>query len=186
MFNKLFLILTAMCFTASLYANSEHSSVPSGATQLSDQLIRVEGAAIRVCAFSDKSPASSNTAGYVTIKNDSDNTIEFVGVQFAPTVESFSKAIELHTHVIDGHNAKMNLVKSLSVPAKGELKLQPGKDHIMFMNITKPVKVGDTFLLTLIFKQGNQTFTKDAYFAVKSNEDLAKKKCGCCKKKKAA
>ena len=148
--------------------------------------MRIEGAAIRVCAFSEKSPASSNTAGYLTIKNDSDNSIELVGVRFAPRVESFSKTIELHTHVMEGHNAKMIPVKSFVIPAKGELKLQPGKDHIMFMNMTKPVKIGDSCLLTLTFKQGNQTFTKDAYFTVKSNEDLAKKKCGCCKNKKAA
>lgn len=175
-----------MCFTASLYASSERPSVPSGTTQLSDQLMRIEGAAIRVCAFSEKSPASSNTAGYLTIKNDSDKPIELVGVQFAQRVESFSKTIELHTHVMEGHNAKMMPVKSFVIPAKGELKLQPGKDHIMFINVTKPLKIGDTFLLTLTFKKGDQTFTKDAYFAIKSNEDLAKKQCGCCKKKKAA
>ena len=48
----------------------------------------------------------------------------------------------------------------IAVAAGETVKLQPGGLHVMLMGLKKPLKVGDTFALTLKFKQAKpQTVT---------------------------
>lgn len=52
----------------------------------------------------------------------------------------------------------MITVKSLTVPARGELVLKPGGDHLMLMGLKRPLKVGERLTLTLVTADG-QTIT---------------------------
>ncbi|MDP6963945.1 MAG: copper chaperone PCu(A)C, partial [Planctomycetota bacterium] len=62
-----------------------------------------------------------------------------------------AKISELHTMVNDGDVMKMRRVDNLVIPANGELILQPGADHIMFFELDKGWRLGDTIELELLF-----------------------------------
>ena len=45
----------------------------------------------------------------------------------------------------------VRLLPSLSLPPRSKVHLRPGHDHIMLVGLTRPLKRGDTFPLTLRF-----------------------------------
>jgi periplasmic copper chaperone A len=46
------------------------------------------------------------------------------------------------------------------IPAGGMLTLKPGGSHVMFMDLTKPIKAGDMVPVTLITSDGGLFKTK--------------------------
>lgn len=58
---------------------------------------------------------------------------------------------ELHGTKEEDGVMKMFKQDSLTVPAGGDLKLQRGGDHVMFMGLNAPLKAGEKFALTLDF-----------------------------------
>lgn len=71
-----------------------------------------------------------------------------------------SKNVELHTHIKDGDIMKMRKVEGgIAVPAKGMAVLKPGGDHVMFMGLTKQLKEGEMFPLTLVFENAGEVTT---------------------------
>ena len=69
--------------------------------------------------------------------------------------------IELHTHIMEkapdgGTIMKMRQVPFMQVPAGGRTELKPGGLHIMLIGVTKPIKPGDAFDLTLVFEKAGK------------------------------
>lgn len=63
--------------------------------------------------------------------------------------------IELHETVTTGANATMREKEGgFVIPAGGTFELVPGGDHIMFMDLPKPLLAGDEVELTLTFSDG--------------------------------
>jgi copper(I)-binding protein len=60
-------------------------------------------------------------------------------------------ALELHVTEVRGGVAMMRPVLSIAVPARGEVELQPGADHLMLLNVRRELRPGDTFQLVLTF-----------------------------------
>ena len=46
---------------------------------------------------------------------------------------------------------KMVPVGPIEVPAGGSVRMQPGRLHVMLMDLERPIEVGQTFTLTLHF-----------------------------------
>lgn len=69
--------------------------------------------------------------------------------------------VELHTHVNDNGVMRMREVEGGIALAKGKTaSLQPGGLHVMLIGLKQPLKIGDSFPLTLKFKQAKpQTIT---------------------------
>lgn len=65
-----------------------------------------------------------------------------------------ARMVELHTHMMDANGmAQMSAApEGWDIPADGELILQRGAEHVMFMGITQPFEDGTTFPLTLHFE----------------------------------
>jgi len=58
------------------------------------------------------------------------------------------------------------------IPAEGELKLEPGANHIMLMDLTKPVQAGDQVTFDLKTSDGGSvTFTAQAKDFTGANEN---------------
>ncbi|AWB32482.1 copper chaperone PCu(A)C [Orrella marina] len=91
-------------------------------------------------------PGQKNGAGYLTITNQSDQPLELVSID-----SDRADRIELHTIVREGGVAKMREVQGIPVPAKGEVKLEPGGYHIMFIGLKEPFKPDDHIPLVLNF-----------------------------------
>ncbi len=61
--------------------------------------------------------------------------------------------VELHTTVIENDVMSMRPVESFPLPPTGEFRLKPQGVHIMLMDLTGPLKVGESFPLTLVFEK---------------------------------
>lgn len=94
---------------------------------------------------------SAGTAGagaaYMTIRNS--GTADRL-LSVSTTVASRA---ELNDHIREGDVIKMREIDSIPVPAQGAAELKPGGLHVMLMGLAQPLKVGDTFALTLTFEK---------------------------------
>ena len=66
-----------------------------------------------------------------------------------------AQKVELHTHKqsADGVMQMVAVPEGFPVPAEGEHALARGGDHVMLMGLTRDLKDGDTFTLTLTFER---------------------------------
>jgi len=96
---------------------------------------------------------SKNGVVYVTLHNHGGSNDELVGAS-----SSVAKIVQLHTHKYENGIMRMRHIKSITIPAKGSATLKPGGDHIMLMGLTKKLKKGNSFPLTLNFKKAGKIF----------------------------
>ena len=69
-----------------------------------------------------------------------------------------SERVELHTHLED-QNGVMRMVEvedGFELPADGEILMERGGHHVMFLGLNEPMEQGDTFPLTLVFQQAGE------------------------------
>ncbi len=64
---------------------------------------------------------------------------------------SISKKAEIHQHIKENGQNKMVPMKKLKIPAKSQYALEKGKDHIMLIDLMKPVKSSETVKLIFTF-----------------------------------
>ena len=53
-------------------------------------------------------------------------------------------AAELHTMAMDGNVMRMRALRTIDVPAGGQVALQPGGLHVMLLDLKQPLAVGET------------------------------------------
>lgn len=101
-------------------------------------------------AFTRATPPSAPVAGgFFTVANDGAGADRLVGGSVA-----FAARVEVHEMKMDGDVMKMReLEDGLPIPAGGEVVLKPGGYHIMFIELSEPLKEGDTHVVTLMFEQ---------------------------------
>ena len=91
---------------------------------------------------------ASNSAIYFTINN-------YTGVadELLSASSDIADAVELHKSMM-GDNGTMMMVRQDSVPLEpdSEVMFAPGGLHIMLISLRQDLKVGDTFDVTLHFK----------------------------------
>ena len=93
-------------------------------------------------AYVPQPPTPDMAAGYVTVTNKGGADDELTSV-------TTPLAAEVTMHTTTG--TRMKQVRSLKVPADGELRLATGGDHLMLTNLTRKPKVGDKVSFTLHF-----------------------------------
>lgn len=98
--------------------------------------------------------ASSQKNGVVlfTIQNNAQTDLRLI---HAYVKSDIADRAELHTHIMDGDKMMMRQVDGYDIPAGEDLTLAPMGDHIMLMELIKPLNVGDTLKLTLNFEDGS-------------------------------
>ena len=89
-----------------------------------------------------------NSSAYLSIHNHSPNNDYLIDAK-----TNVAAITSIHNHINDKGIMKMRAVKQIAIPANGSIKLQPGGFHIMLMGLKKPLREGDKFDLTLIFKK---------------------------------
>jgi len=87
-----------------------------------------------------------NLAGYFTIKNNSktDDRLLKVTCDFAETM--------LHETKLEGDVASMSEIYYVDVPVGSTIEFNTGGKHVMFTNVKKELKIGDTVNLYLQFE----------------------------------
>jgi len=90
-----------------------------------------------------------NTAGYAHIYNKGTEPCHLKAAS-----SSIAKRIELHTIEHKGNMMKMVQVDQFTIPAKGELTLKNGDNHLMFLDLEpKKLTPGETVKVELVFDQ---------------------------------
>ncbi len=118
----------------------------SSSNLLLADVINIEDAYVR-----EVPPGLPTSASFLVLKNDSDADIALIKV-----TGDIAKNIELHEHVHNDGMMEMRQVEKISIPAKGETKLQPSGYHIMLIGLNKKIKAGDSVELTLEFDNGTK------------------------------
>jgi len=95
---------------------------------------------------------SANGVVYFSVSSHSEKDDVLIAVK----AEVSSKA-ELHTHMREGDIMRMRRLEDGAVlPAGGTLKFAPGGHHVMLFGLNRPLKVGDTFSLILVFQEAGE------------------------------
>ncbi|WP_445155690.1 copper chaperone PCu(A)C [Arthrobacter sp. Hor0625] len=102
-----------------------------------------------------KAAASGMTGAFGVIRNTTGADITVTGAS-TPA----ARMAELHETVAGASGGMQMRAKEggFVIPAGGELKLEPGANHVMLMGLTGPVKAGDEITFTLELAGGG-TFT---------------------------
>jgi copper(I)-binding protein len=88
-------------------------------------------------------------AGYLTIKNDAETPDRLVSVS-----TEIAGSAEIHRMEMAHGIMKMRpLPEGVEVPAHGSVALAPGSYHVMFFDLKRPLKEGDSFPATLTFEK---------------------------------
>lgn len=94
-------------------------------------------------------PGAKVAAGYLVIHNKSSEPDRLVEA----TAEIAGRA-EIHTmEMKDGVMTMRPVEGGVEIPAGGEVKLEPGSYHMMFMGLARPLKEGDHFAGSLTFEK---------------------------------
>jgi len=101
-------------------------------------------------AWARAKPAGGTSAAYLTVTNGTSADDMLVGVA-APSVTS---SASLHETTTDASGMTgMKHTDGVPIPAGKTVTLEPGGYHIMLMDLTRELKVGDTVDLVLTFQQ---------------------------------
>lgn len=118
-----------------------------------------------------KAAESGMSAVFGTIRNTTDTDVTIVSAS-TPA----SPMVELHETVM-GANGTMQMQPKKGgfvVPAKGELKLEPGANHFMLVGLSQPVKAGDEITFDLkLFDGSTVAFTAQGKDFTGANENYS-------------
>ncbi|WP_327414953.1 copper chaperone PCu(A)C [Streptomyces sp. NBC_01233] len=90
-------------------------------------------------------PVNDKMAGaFMVIKNSTETADKLTGA-----TSPLSDDLQVH----ETKDQKMQQVQSMDVPANGELRLERGGSHIMFMGLKSTPKVGDKVTVELHFEK---------------------------------
>lgn len=114
---------------------------------------RTEGAGITISnAWARPGFEGGNSAVYFVIENSGDQSDSLLSA--TATVAAF---VELHESKMDSNGMmKMQKQDRVNAPGKDQIAFQPGGLHVMLINLTQDLNVGDRFNLTLTFEGAGQ------------------------------
>ncbi|MFJ3922379.1 copper chaperone PCu(A)C [Streptomyces sp. NPDC090022] len=134
------LSLTAALAISGCSADSEDSQDSAGSKDAAPTAMTVTG------AFMPEPVNDKMAGGFMVIKNASAAGDKLTGV-----TSPLSDDVEIH----ETKNQKMQQVTSMDVPANGELQLERGGNHIMFMGLKSQPKVGEKITVELRFEKAD-------------------------------
>lgn len=99
----------------------------------------------------EPNPARPIAAGYLTLKNNSDDPNALVAVDCPDAGK-----VEMHRMTTENGMMRMKKIESIELPADQEVRLEPGGYHLMFLKLKKTLRAGDEVKLTLWFRDGTK------------------------------
>ncbi|WP_308315501.1 copper chaperone PCu(A)C [Streptomyces sp. ISL-100] len=95
-------------------------------------------------AFMPEPVMDDMAAGFLTVRNGSDTADKLTAV-----TSDIAGQVQIH----ETKNQKMQEVTSFDIPANGELDLERGGNHMMFLNLKKKPKQGEKVSVELHFEK---------------------------------
>lgn len=150
------LALTAACATDD--TDTTTAATPAAAA---DTAHTADSGASTTVTFDDgwaKATGTEMTGVFGTITNPGDADLHLTGVE-----SDLGGSAELHETVPGGSGMMMQEREDgFVIPAGGELVLAPGGNHIMLMELGRPITTGQQITLTLEFDGAEQDVTVSA------------------------
>jgi copper(I)-binding protein len=87
-------------------------------------------------------------AAYMTITNGGSQADRLVRAS-----SPLAGKVEIHETTTEGGMTGMQPVEAIEIPAGGTVRLEPGGFHLMIMELSQPLAVGDTLELELVFER---------------------------------
>lgn len=128
------LLITLACFATLGYAGN-------------DKPVTVEDAWVRATA-----PGQKVGAAYMTLTYDENITLIAADTDLAGSVE-------IHSMEMKNNVMKMRMLEALPIAAGKPTKLAPSGNHLMLLDLKKPLKAGEKAELTLCFKDKHGEIT---------------------------
>ena len=96
-------------------------------------------------------PAAQGTtgAGFMILANPGPKPDALVSV-----ASPLAREVQVHQSMVHDGVAMMMAAPQVPIPAGGSITFAPGGYHLMFLNLTKAVNVGDSLPATLTFASG--------------------------------
>ena len=102
-------------------------------------------------AWSRPATAGSTGVGFVVLSNSGSTSDALVSVS-----SPVARKVEMHRSSVVGGLAMMEPAPRVSLPAGGVVRFAPGGHHLMFLGLTRTLKLGDSVPATLTFASGAQ------------------------------
>ncbi|RUO36223.1 hypothetical protein CWE13_10175 [Aliidiomarina shirensis] len=96
-------------------------------------------------------PGQPNGAGFGTLRNSGEEDVLLVAAS-----SSIAGDIQIHQHVREGEQMRMEQMDALVVPAGESVSLRPGGYHLMLMELIGPLVIDEQHEIILIFSNGNE------------------------------
>lgn len=90
-------------------------------------------------------------AAYLEIKTDARTSDRLVGAK-----SPVAGRAEIHTHIADGDVMRMQRVESLPLAPAQSRVFGPSGDHVMLLDLKRPLEEGDSIKLTLVFEKAGE------------------------------
>lgn len=108
----------------------------------------------------DQYARSSNAmagAAFMTIHNHGDTDDHLLSV-----TSDAAARVELHTHVenAEGVMQMIHVEEGLDIPAGGEIVMQRGGDHVMFMGLNDPFEQDEVVTITFTFEHAGEVIVE--------------------------
>lgn len=113
-------------------------------------IVEVPGIVIEDAYARSNGPSAKTGAVFMRITNNTELNEKLVGVKADVAMKA-----ELHTHIHsdDGVVLMRHVMNGFEIPAKEQIVLKRGGDHLMLMGLSLPLEQGDVIHLILSFKQ---------------------------------
>ncbi|MEF2277757.1 copper chaperone PCu(A)C [Deinococcus sp. YIM 134068] len=140
-------LLAALALAAVvLPASAGHSGHPAAPVTPAAQSAAPLPLTVRGATVVAVPPGATETSIFMTLHNKGRTPVTLTGVRAAVARHGMLMATRRDSQGRTG----MTNVKTLTVPAGGTLRLSATGDHLMLMDFTRPLRVGETLPLTLV------------------------------------
>ncbi len=95
--------------------------------------------------------APARGAAYMVIRNTGSEDDALIGAS-----SDVAMTTEVHETYMEGDTMMMRRVERIDIPAGGEVVLEPGGYHVMFIDLKEPLEAGTTIEITLQFEKAGE------------------------------
>jgi hypothetical protein len=96
-------------------------------------------------------PGAKVAVGYMEIRNTGSQPDRLLSAS-TPAAQR----VQMHITQREGEVMKMRPVKSFEIPPRERITLRPGGSHLMLVDLTRPLKKGERFPMTLRFERAGE------------------------------
>lgn len=96
-------------------------------------------------------PGMAMSAGYLVLHNPSSRELVLTGASSPDFGE-----VEFHNTVTENNVSRMRQERQVPVPAGGSVDFVPGGRHLMLMQPSRNLRVGDQVTIRLVFADGSE------------------------------